>query len=52
MEESEEGLKELKGFATLQEEPQYPPTRLPELPGMKLSRKVYTWKAPWLQLTM
>jgi hypothetical protein len=28
MKELEEGLKELKGFATLQEEQQYQPTRL------------------------
>jgi len=32
MEELEKGLKELKGFATPQEEQQYQPTRTPRAP--------------------
>jgi len=48
MEELEEGLKELKGFAIPQEEQQYQPTRPPELPGTKLPPKEYTWTDPWL----
>jgi hypothetical protein len=49
MEELEKGLKELKGFATAQEEQQYQPTRhAPPPPPPKLSEtkppiKKYTW---------
>jgi hypothetical protein len=31
IEELEKGLKELKGFATTKEEPQYQPTRAPRV---------------------
>jgi hypothetical protein len=41
-------LKELKGFATLEEENQYQLTRNPVLLGTKPSTKEYTW----LQLLM
>jgi hypothetical protein len=53
LEELGEGLKELKGIATLQEEQQFinqPDT--PELPGTKLPTKEYTRRDPWLQLHM
>jgi hypothetical protein len=53
MEELEKGLKELKGFATPQEEQPYHPTRFslpPEFPGNKPPNKEYTWTDPWLQL--
>jgi hypothetical protein len=45
IEELEKGLKELKGFATPEEEQQYEPTRPPppELPGIKPLTKKYTW---------
>jgi hypothetical protein len=49
MEELEKGLKELKEFATPQEEQQYQPTRTPELPGTKPPTKEYTWSDRWLQ---
>jgi hypothetical protein len=51
MEELEKGMKELKGFATPQEEQQYQTTRHPppELPGTKPPTKEYTWRDPWLQ---
>jgi hypothetical protein len=52
--QSQKGLKELKGFATPQEEQQYLPTNpsSPELPGTKPLTKEYTWRDPWLQMHM
>jgi len=54
VEELEKELKELKGFATPQEEQQYKPTTypLPELPVIKPTTNEYTWTDPWLQLCM
>ena len=52
IEELEKGLKELKGFATPEEEQQYQPTRAPDLPGTKSPTKEYTGRNPWLQLHM
>ena len=46
MEELGEGLKELKGFATPQEEQQYQPTRPPELLRTKPPTKEYIWGGP------
>jgi hypothetical protein len=43
IEELEKGLKELKGFATLEEDQQYQPTRPLELSGTMPSTKEYTW---------
>jgi hypothetical protein len=51
MEELEKGLKELKGFATPEEEQQYQPTGTPPppgLPGTKPPTKVYIWRDPRL----
>jgi hypothetical protein len=46
-----EGLKELKGFETPQEE-QYQTNQIPppELPGIKPPTKEYTWWDPWPKL--
>jgi hypothetical protein len=54
MEELGEGLKELKGFATTEEEQQYQPTRppppnCPKLPRTNPPTNVYTWRGPWFQ---
>jgi hypothetical protein len=52
MEELEKKLKEMKGFATPQEEQQYEPTNPPppEIPASRPPTKEYTWRDPWLQL--
>jgi hypothetical protein len=50
MEKQGEGLKELKGIATSEEE-QYHLTG-PEIPETKLGTKEYTWRDSWLQIPM
>ena len=45
----EKGLKELKGFATSQEEQQYETMCTPEVIGTKPPNKEYTWREPWFQ---
>jgi hypothetical protein len=48
MEELEKGLKKLKGFATHRKNNNINPPNPPELPGIKLSTKDFTWRDPWL----
>jgi hypothetical protein len=51
MNELEEGLKKMNGFATYRKNNISQPD-LPELPGTKPPTKEYTWRDPWLQLHM
>jgi hypothetical protein len=48
------GLKELKGFATSEEEQKFKKNEKdpPKLPGTMPQTKVYTWRDPWLYLHM
>ena len=50
MEELEKVPRELKGFATSQEEQQYETMCTPEVIGTKPPTKEYTWRDPWFQL--
>jgi hypothetical protein len=52
MEESGEGLKELKGYSIPDEEKVTNQLDFSELPETKPSTKEYTWRDPWLQLHM
>ena len=52
VEELEEGLKELRGFAATWGEQQCQPAWCPELPGTGPQTKEYTWSDPWLQPPM
>jgi hypothetical protein len=53
MEETEEGLKELKGFATPPEEHHYHSTRpFQRSQELRPPTKEYPWSEPWLQLHM
>jgi hypothetical protein len=52
IEELKERPKELKGFATPQEEQHQPTRPPPELPGTKPPTKLYTWMDPWLHQHM
>jgi hypothetical protein len=51
MKELDKGVKELKGFATPQEEQQYQETRhlMSELPRTKPPTNEYIWRNPWIQ---
>ena len=49
MEELEKVPRELKGFATSQEEQQYETMCTPEVIGTKPPNKEYTWRDPWFQ---
>ena len=52
MEELEEGLNELKGFAIHRKSNNINHPDTPELPGSKPPTKEYTWSDSWLQLHM